>query len=96
MSKDKMPLDAEIFLLKEKIESIIRESAKQEARICKAEKDIDGLGSRLRDDMAEMHKELSDDILERTKRSNIRLFEWLKIVGGAVLGYLLAEYKGGK
>lgn len=92
----KLTTDAELYIIKEKIESLLRESGKQESRICKAEKDIDGLGSRLRDDIAEMHKELSEDIIERTKRSNIRLFEWLKIIGGAVLGYLLAGYKGAK
>ncbi len=91
MSEFESSTKADIFILKEKLEMIKIEISKIDDKVLENAEDINGLGRRLGSEMAKMHKELSDSIIERTEKSNTNLFDWVKLFGAAVLGAVIAH-----
>ncbi len=99
MPEEKVTQESEIYilreqyvLLKEKDELLFRDINKLEERICRAEKDINGVRRKLSEDIDAMHLELKDDILKKSEKTNTKLWEWLKLAGSLIVGLLAGHY----
>lgn len=82
----------DIFVIEERITQLREALAKMEEMVKENKKDITGVANALRMKIEKTEDELKDDIIERTKSSNSRMYEWIKWAGMALVGGLVGHY----
>lgn len=82
----------ELFLLEDRLNQLKIDLAKMEEMVKDNKKDITGVANALRTKIEKTEDELKDDIIERTKSSNSRMYEWIKWAGMALIGGLVGHY----